>query len=222
MFNKKALLVALSLAGMACGMVNAAHAADSVDLYVKGTLSLGSCTPVFDNNGTVDFGKHPVSDLSATDANDLGTKSTNLTITCSDAARPVGFTVTDDKADSEVTAGLGAIQGAQAFGLGQTTDGVNLGSYSINVSSVSIDGTDGDVISSADGTTWSKPSDGLVANAGGTTWSAATAGADSAAASGSTFVYGIDVDAVLQDTTTLNITDDQNLDGQATFTLVYL
>lgn len=222
MFNKKNLIVALSLAGMACGMANVAHAADSVDLHVKGTLTLGSCTPVFDNNGTVDFGKHTVSDLSATGVNDLGVKSTNLTITCTDAARPVGFTVTDDKADSEVTAGLGPVSGTQAFGLGQTTAGVNLGSYSINVSSVSVDGNVGDVISSADGSTWSKPSNGLVANTGDTTWSAAAAGADTVAEPGSTFVYGINVDAVLQDTATLNITDDQNLDGQATFTLVYL
>jgi len=222
----KTIVTAFALAGCIGGTTATtaqAAATDSVDLTVTGTISLGACTPVFDNGGTVDYGTIATVGLSATDPTDLGVKSTNLTITCT-SAQKVAFSVTDNASASAVTAGLGGIAAANAFCLGKTTGGVNLGSYSITLKSVTLDATAGDVLSSVDaGTNWTAAaSGGLVDNAGTHLWSAGASGADTVAASATTFVYGIDVDAVLQDSTTLAITDEQTLAGSATFTIQYL
>jgi hypothetical protein len=215
--------VALALAGGFCTAISPlAQAADSVDLAITGTISLGACTPVFDNGGTVDYGKISSASLTSGAPTDLGPKSTSLTVTC-DAPRSVGFTITDNAAASAVTSALATVPAGKGFGLGQTAEGVNLGAYSIAMKSVTLDGTAGDVITSADNTTWTAaPSDGLAGNVAGTTWSAGAAGTDSATAPATTFVYGIDVDAVLQDAATLAITAETPLAGSATFTLVYL
>jgi len=222
----KTLCTALALIGCVGGAINntaVAAATDSVDLTVTGTISLGACTPVFDNSGTVDYGTIATVGLSSTAPTDLGVKSTNLTITCS-SPQAVAFNITDNAKASAVTAGLGGIAAANVFGLGQTTDGTNLGSYSITLKSVTLDGTAGDVLASADtGTTWAAAAaGGLVDNVGTKLWSAGAAGADTVAASATTFAYGVDVDAVLQDSTTLAIDDTQTLAGSATFTLTYL
>ncbi|MGR7464187.1 DUF1120 domain-containing protein [Klebsiella aerogenes] len=195
---------------------------ESVELKVTGVLSMGSCYPVFDNGGVVDYGKISNDALKSAVPNDLGKKSINLTVTC-DNAHMVGFTITDNAAASAMTGGLGPIAGTNTFGLGQTAGGVNLGSYSITMASVTLDGTDGDVLSSADnGATWQRAANGgLADNAGTTVWSAGAAGVAATAVAATTFVYRIDVNAVLQDSTTLAITDDTQLAGSATFTLVY-
>lgn len=220
----KTLITPLALAGFVCGMTNVASAAstESVDLTVSGTIRMGACTPEFDNNGTVDFGKISNSALETSVANDLGVRSTNLTITC-DTAHGVGFTITDNAAASALPTGVGPIAAANTFGLGQTTGGVDLGGYSITMKNVMLDGKVGDVLSSANATTWATAANGgLADNAGTTTWSAGTAGADTVTATATTFVYGINVNAVLQDSTTLAIADITPLAGSATFTLVYL
>ncbi|MBE8219292.1 DUF1120 domain-containing protein, partial [Leptospira borgpetersenii serovar Ballum] len=77
MFNKTLLIGAGLMA-----MVSAAHATDSVDLNVKGTLVNGSCTPSLENGGVVDFGHIPVGNLSKTDINQLGKRNIVLTVTC--------------------------------------------------------------------------------------------------------------------------------------------
>jgi hypothetical protein len=216
--NKK--LLAIVMGTVLCGLVNSAFAADTADLTVKGTLLVGSCTPTLDGGGVVDYGQMPISDLSAVTANDLKAKTVNLTVSC-DSAMKVGFNVTDDNA-STAAGKLGPIEAANAFGLGATADKVNIGSYSLDIASVSYDGNVGDVITSTDnGTTWAK-SAGDVPNTAGAVYSAAAAGTDDTPVAITTATYGVNVDAVVQDTKTLNITDDTDLDGQATFTLVYL
>ncbi|MHA1011158.1 DUF1120 domain-containing protein [Enterobacter roggenkampii] len=220
-FSFSKLSTALVLSGMSIFMLNSASASDSVDLKVTGTVTLGSCTPVFDNSGTIDYGT--IGSLDATNTTDLGVKSTKLTITCDDA-RTVGFTITDNASSSAIPAGIGAIAATNAFGLGTTKEGVNLGSYSIKVASVALDGVAGDVLTSGDaGTTWGlAPNSGLATNQSTTTWAAGIAGTDTVAAEASTYVYDIDVDAVLQDSTTLALSEETALAGSTTFTLVYL
>jgi hypothetical protein len=217
--------VALALAGGFCTAISPlaqAAGTGSVDLTITGTISLGACTPVFDDGGTVDYGNISSATLVTGSTTDLGIKSTNLTVTC-DAARSVGFTITDNAAASAVPTALGAVPAGNGFGLGQTAGSVNLGAYSIRMKTVTLDGTQGDVIASSDNTTWAAaPGSGLASPAVGTIWSAATLGADTATAPATTFVYGIDVNAVLQDAATLAISAETPLAGSATFTLVYL
>lgn len=216
-----ALLCSAIAGALTVPLTASAAPAQSVELKVTGMLSMGACYPSFDNGGVVNFGHIGSANLSDTDASDLGKRSINLTVAC-DNAHAAGFTITDNKSASAMTDGLGPVAGANAFGLGQTAGGVNLGAYSIAMTSVNLDGTAGDVLSSPDGATWTAAANGgLADNSGTTIWSAGTAGVDDAAAAATTFVYGIDVNAVLQDATTLAIADDTDLDGSATFTLVY-
>ncbi|MGR7464457.1 DUF1120 domain-containing protein [Klebsiella aerogenes] len=207
-----------------CSVIPSAEAAskNSTELKVFGLLSMGSCNPVFDNGGVLDFGKIRGSELDSEEPNDLGIKSINFTITCFNA-RVVGFTIMDNAAASAMTSGIGTIVGSNAFGLGKTVDGVNLGSYSIALDSVTLDGTDGTVISSSDrGATWTVATrGGIVDNTGATVWSAGVAGVDDTAAAATTFVYSIKVNPVLQGFDTLALTGDAALAGSSTFTLVY-
>lgn len=224
LMNIKTPATALALASVLGSLAGSASAAESVDLTVTGNIIVGSCTPVFDSGGVVDFGKKSSASLSADSPNDLGTKSINLTITCDAARSGVAFNVVDNRKSSAPAAGLGTISATSAFGLGQTAGAVNLGAYSITLASVTLDGTAGAVVSSADqGGNWAPATgSGLVDNTGNLNYSAAVAGATTTTGSATIFVYRVDVNAILQDTTTLAISSDTDLDGSATFTVAYL
>lgn len=202
-----------------------AFAADTVDLKVTGTLINAACTPSLTNNG-VDFGKTALSALSATDVNQLGFRDTTLTISC-DSATAVAFTSTDNRADSLQLQKVGSVDGNSiyGFGLGKTADGVKLGAYTVTVNSA-------DIV--ADGST-----DKLLLNVtpGSPAWQLASQGASLRPDAGAQFTVGgsdkvpvafksaafpLRVTASVQDTGTLAIKDDTNLDGLTTISLVYL
>ncbi|HFV9273446.1 DUF1120 domain-containing protein [Enterobacter asburiae] len=218
-----------------------AFASDTVDLKVKGVLGNTACTPTLSNDGTADFGRIKMSGLSATDTNQLGKKEITLTITC-DAVMAVGVTATDGRSSSLqsllITQGtsnnVNINSAAWEFGLGQTTGGVKLGAYTITTATtdaagVTLDGVAADAIvqkttgASTTSTDWKK-----VASIstdfkpdGGEVWSFAAAGTLVPKAF-KVAVLPLRVTAAIQNTTTLAITDDTNLDGLATFSLVYL
>lgn len=219
MMKIKTLVTALTLAGLSCAMMNTASAADSVDLKVTGTISMGSCTPTFDNSA-VDFGKISAASLQADHTTSLGTKQVSLKIHC-EAARSVGFTITDN-APGVPDYPVGGMTLDTEFGLGKTAAGEPLGGFNIKLSSVTMDGTAGDVLSSADTGKTFAAFTGAADNAGTTVWSAGAAGTDSAAAPATDFVYGMDVTAALAQSGDLTLTDGATLAGSATFTLTYL
>ncbi|WP_256125470.1 DUF1120 domain-containing protein [Cronobacter sakazakii] len=101
----------------------------------------GSCTPTLSGNGVVDFGHTPLGNLSKTDTNQLGGRSSLvLTITC-DSAMPLGWTMVDNRNDSVqvLTIKNGKWDGSDVtgaeyeFGLGKTAGGVKIGAYSVYV-----------------------------------------------------------------------------------------
>jgi len=203
------------------GMTSAAFASStpSVTLTMRGSVSMGACAPTFDNAGKVDFGKISLGPGYYTD---LGTKTLNLTVSCTTAKR-VGFYVTDNAKDSTVP-NLGTIPANNMFGLGKLGSGTPIGNYSIKFTSVTLDGTQGSVLSSDDsGQNWGLGRDGgLAQNVQTTYWGAAPAGTANAPGTASTYVYSVDVDAQVQDAATLRVTDNDYLNGTATVTLVYL
>ncbi|EPC8952868.1 DUF1120 domain-containing protein [Cronobacter sakazakii] len=232
MFNKTLLIGAGLMA-----MVSAAHATDSVDLNVKGTLVNGSCTPTLSGNGVVDFGHTPLGNLSKTDTNQLGGRSSLvLTITC-DSAMPLGWTMVDNRNDSVqvLTIKKGKWDGSDVtgaeyeFGLGKTAGGVKIGAYSVYVDKANVlaDGvnakmmyTDGDP---TDKTKWVVSGAGEVKSNSSRVYSVeAESSSDGTVLPAKVTTWPIKVAAAIQGTDTLAISDDTNLDGSATISLVYI
>lgn len=203
-----------------------AFAANTVDLKVVGVLTNSACTPSFPNGGKADFGKTSLTTLSATDVNQLGYRDIDLTLTC-DAATALAFTATDAHNDSAVIQLVGSNAGAadSDFGLGKTAGGVKLGAYTILLkTNPTVDDVVSPVLYSAAGATpsWNvtgansylHTNGNIVYTPGNATTKVPTAFKKA--------VFPLRVTASVQNTATLAITDDTNLDGLATFAIIYL
>lgn len=225
----KAIFKLCAAAALVVSTANSAFAADTTILKVQGTLIMGSCTPSLPSDGVVDFGAIPVDSLSDTAVNQLGQKDITLTLTCTSPTK-VAWSVIDDRSDSvidtqpEVDTQPGTP--LTEFGLGKTADGVKLGSYIVsarNNGQAIIDGIAGVLSFSEDnGSTWTLGSNGGVYfHPDGNRLITFSNAQDEPVA----FKVASDqltVGASVQNTTTLAITDDTPLDGQATISLKYL
>lgn len=216
----------------ACISSGSLFAADNVNLNVSGTLTNAACEPSLSNGGVVDFGHIPLGGLDKTSTNQLGHKKITLTITC-ESPMAVAFRTTDNRSDSrEVltiidSKGEGFPSSDQSnggfeFGLGKTAGGENIGSYAFSIASTpTADGVVKDLIfiKAEHDTEWVK-SDSGSAQVGTRAYSVADSGTLVPKAAKIT-VYPIKVTAAIQGTDKLNITDDTNLDGLATISLIY-
>ncbi|HAY7232994.1 DUF1120 domain-containing protein [Enterobacter sp. Acro-832] len=224
----KKIVKICATAALVLSYANSTFAANqSTDLKVQGTLTMGSCTPTLSSGGVVDYGKLSIATLDASAVNQMGEHDITLSLTCVSPTK-VGFSVVDDRTDS-VADTAPSINGfnakpSQEFGLGKTAGGVNLGSFAMLPYSDSdhtfIDDKPGSLTVSWDkGAHW-LPSTGFVNNDGSEIVSFADANGAPVALTTASDVIG--VNAAIQDTTTLAITDDTSLDGQATISVVYL
>lgn len=223
----KKTLLAIILAACA----SSAIAAPTAVLKVKGVLTNSACSPTLSNSGVVDYGTVHLSDLSDSAVNQLGQKTIDLTITC-DAATKVSWNLVDDRVDSRAgltvdngNAASGAVSAAnQTYGVGKTAGGVAIGNYSlfVNVGSVVADTSTVDTIAmDGNNNTWTKSTDGVTEGLNNRDITVATAGSlEPLAFTSATFPLVTSL--AIQDTKTLAITDDTNLDGQVTISLRYL
>lgn len=228
----KKILVATAVAAVLAS--GAANAASTALLKVTGLLSVAACTPTLSGGGTVDYGRIHLADLSSTGTNQLGTKNISLTITCP-AATKAGWTITDDHADTHPGASVITINNADAangsvsdtsmsYGVGKTTGGVKIGAYSIftDISNVTADGVKVDAISgTAVSPTWQKTTTGIIKNGNAEVMTVAATGSTAPLAF-TTSIFPLKTSLAIQSTAALAVTDDTNLDGQATITVKYL
>ncbi len=216
---------------MLCALSSGAYAGNSVDLKVTGKLMNGSCTPSLENDGVVDFGHIALGNLSKTETNQLGHKTQTLTVTCT-TEMMVGLKAIDNRTDSEIPTGMimdinpdgfDHDISTDAMGLGKTAAGVNIGAYMIAIdeNNVMSDGVKADLIRSDHGAAFTRYSYGILNWADERTLSAAAVGELTPKAAKVT-VYPLWVTAIIQGTDTLALTDNTNLDGSATISLVYL
>lgn len=157
-----------------------------------------------------------------------------LTIQCL-APSKVGWTVTDNHPDSVTSLTIvdatfkhqdNRIPNYQ-LGLGKTAGGINIGSFglSTDLSNTTADGIQTKMVASSSNIpdTWAISGNEFVALTNTfpfiTTYSV---GDENGPVSFTTATFPIRVAAAIQGTDTLAITDNTTLDGQATFTLVYL
>lgn len=234
----KKLLVATTVA---MALSATAHAADSTaQLKVQGVLTNDACTPSLSGGVSIDFGTYFVDSLSSTDINQLGHKDTTLSITCSSPTK-VSWTIEDnvgDAADIDIlNSGFsgGNVYGGGGstnahFGVGKTAGGVSIGSYavSINKNASTADGTAQTVISSINTNTdavtgWTKFFSGRTYDYTETDYQYALSLVNPTQPIAVTnAVFPLRIALAVEKTSTLAITDDTPIAGQATITLHYL
>lgn len=228
----KKLLIATSVV---IGLSTSAQAVESTAvLKLTGVLTNGACIPELSDGGVVDFGTKAVSDLLPTQTNQLGYKDITITIQCLAPAK-VGWIATDNHPDSVASLTIdNATFRSQSnripnyqLGLGTTAGGIKIGAYglSMDLNNATADGiqTKMVVASSSNPDSWAIAGNEFVALTNTfpniTTYSV---GDENGPVAFTTATFPIRVAAAIQGTDTLAITDNTTLDGQATFTLVYL
>lgn len=228
-FNKFLIASTLSLC------VSSAFASTAV-LQVKGKLMTSSCTPTLSNGGLANYGNIKVGDLDTVNPNQLGSKDLSLTVNCSAPTR-VAITVTDDRNSSvntnvtlvtPVTGEASVNDEFTLYGLGKTKGGKNIGVWApfIDRSTALADGAAANLIfdEASTGSTWvpyqveiSDNYQVLFTNA------MVTVGdSNNIPLAYTSATFQMKTSAVIDDTTTLALTDETELDGQATISLVYL
>lgn len=204
-----------------------AFAEPTAVLKVQGTLTNSACSPSIGNGGVIDYGYIRLGELSATAENKLGQKQIPVTITCT-APTKVDFTILDNRGDSNaqlpVDIGGNLNQSAKyyTYGVGNTTEGVKIGNYGMWMTDVTADGNTVDPIANNHdwvATQWRKT--GIPRSDAFSTIAFAQSGTTTPMAI-TTANFNFVTNLTIRDTSTLAITDDTPLDGQATMTLVYL
>lgn len=231
---KKALL-ATAIAALTMSNAWAADGS-TTELRVTGKLLVGGCTATVNGGNALDFGSHLISDLSSTAVNDIATKDTDLVIECPSATK-VGWTLTDNKADSNADIWItGIIKGkGVSFGVGKTAGNVNIGAYAVSIDSAKAanaqavngeDTFDVDYIIGAAASmgSWAKATTATSFRNQEGTQDIITVGAkgtlEPAAYSNAT--YPLKVSLAVDNTTKLAISDDTDISGSATITLRYI
>jgi len=204
-----------------------AFAGETAELKVKGLLTNSACSVEMDKGGVINYGTIHLGSLSADKNNVIGKNQLPVSITCT-AATKVGFTITDNHADSnarlpvDVNTTTNVTDAYYTYGVGKTAGGVNIGNYSMWMADVTANGNTVDpIVQNKDwsASTWIKSS--TPRSDTFTTTSFATTGTiEPIAITAATFNFVTNL--VIQGTNTLAITDDTPFEGQATMTLVYL
>jgi hypothetical protein len=208
-------------------------------LQVQGKLTNASCTPELSNGGVVDYGYIHLSSLSATEANQLGHKNITLTVTCT-APTKVGFSTEDDQQSTSIdisvenatfsdetyaAKGGGFDYRSYKFGVGLTDGDVKIGAYTtfIDLDALVADGKTVDAIYRQKGSDkWTSASvRNTFQNESYRTFTVASTGTLEPMAF-TQAEFPLTTSLAIQGTSTLNITDDTPINGQATITLQYL
>ena len=180
------------------------------------------------DGGVIDYGYIRLGNFS--DNNELGQKSLPVTINC-DVATKLGFRMQDNHADSNSNIAVPIKGGTVStgsyryynYGIGKTTDGVNIGNYGLWISNSVADGNNVDNILRNDNWSSNHPwSKSAIPRSDSFSLSTVAATGTLEPIAFTTYTFDININAMIKDTTTLAITDDTPIDGQATMTLVYL
>lgn len=204
---------------------HAVFAAESTDLSVKGTITVGGCTPQFSSStgDTVYLGNWNGKELPTTPDNDVIIKTADLTIHC-DSPTKVAFSTVDNRADSLMDVSNFHTGHNNAFyGLGKTADGVNIGAFSLRQSSKPVaDGDYAKMVHTRTGNAWTDSETIEPNRIGNVRYSLAK---DFESLSPAAITDGhlyLVMDFVFQSPDILNITDETPIDGSITVNLSYL
>lgn len=208
-------------------------AVDSVDLKVSGTIMPTACTPTLSRNGSVDFGQ--IKSLSSTNYTLLPEITTAITINC-DAPAKVAIKPTNGRpgtlVGTEGVTGYGETPseiklfgvGAFAGGLGTASEKL-IGGYSMRIQQASllVDGAPASVITSRDkGTTWMADSLGLMLYHSADLYTSWASVGNQLPVAFRTMSATLGVEAYVNKSSELDMTQPISLDGLSTLEMVYL
>lgn len=203
---------------------------------VDGKLVMSACTPSLvgaSGGGVIDYGPYTLADLSSTAVNQLGKKNIDLNITCPVATK-VSWEPADNKSSTKPNIPVEdgnylddtMSAGGNLFGVGNTSGGVKIGNYSlyIDVDNVTANGSSAAALTRDESVgTWARSLDGATTSLSRQDREFTVGKIGNSVPIGiTTATFPLVTVLAIQDTTTLNITDDTDLDGQATITLRYL
>ncbi|AUJ83029.1 MULTISPECIES: DUF1120 domain-containing protein [Enterobacter] len=235
---KKLLLAALIAATSTAALADA-----SVVMKVKGKMNHASCTPELSNGGSIDFGTIALDQLSPNVVNQMGQKDMSLTINCPAATR-VAWSIADNKEDSNAANDLTSSQfyirdGADngndvwgagtTYGVGFTSVGEKIGAYAIatRVNDITANGVPAQAIYAPAFTNskgeymWRNLTTGLIANGNAEIMTATSPGKTTPLAI-TNVVFPFKVSLAVVNTDRLTTTEETQLSGETTITLVYL
>ncbi|WP_236346568.1 DUF1120 domain-containing protein [Enterobacter cancerogenus] len=235
---KKLLLAALIAATSTAALADA-----SVVMKVKGKMNHASCTPELSNGGSIDFGTIALDQLSPNVVNQMGQKDMSLTINCPAATR-VAWSIADNKEDSNAANDLTSSQfyirdGADngndvwgagtTYGVGFTSVGEKIGAYAIatRVNDITANGVPAQAIYAPAFTNskgeymWRNLTAGLIANGNAEIMTATSPGKTTPLAI-TNVVFPFKVSLAVVNTDRLTPTEETQLSGETTITLVYL
>jgi type 1 fimbria pilin len=216
-----------AFAAIAAALVSgAAFAAPTAELKVTGVIKPPACTPNFASGGVVDYGVIPTNSLKATEPTALAEKSVSFTVSC-DSAVKVAYRAIDNRQASAVKGLVAAaalykgIGDTGAFGLG-TAAGKNIGAYTLRIDPASVvaDSSTPDSIYDQYGT-WAKSTNGMFGTNGLFTKAFAAPGTTTPAAY-KTVSATLTIQAIIDKTSNLPLSQDIQLDGSATLEVQYL
>ncbi|WP_336284387.1 DUF1120 domain-containing protein [Citrobacter arsenatis] len=221
----------LKLCAVASVLVLSAYAsaADTVDLAVTGTITMGSCTPTL-SAASLDFGN--ISTAALANTHQTAAKQSTLTITCA-SAMAVGFKFADDRVDSvdanndgtvdvnNTTYGIGFTDVNKTTPLGNAVIGVGKNVVSNVDLSPQIDGANATILKTTtinDASSWVTAD--TKADSTFTYSVAAQAGTQPQAFLNASIPLSVALN--LNSADKLNLTADAPVDGQVTISVVYL
>ncbi|HDS6850530.1 TPA: DUF1120 domain-containing protein [Enterobacter cancerogenus] len=233
----------LLLATLIAATSTAALADASVVMKVKGKMNHASCTPELSNGGSIDFGTIALDQLSPNVVNQMGQKDMSLTINCPAATR-VAWSIADNKEDSNAANDLTSSQfyirdGADngndvwgagtTYGVGFTSVGEKIGAYAIatRVNDITANGVPAQAIYAPAFTNskgeymWRNLTTGLIANGNAEIMTATSPGKTTPLAI-TNVVFPFKVSLAVVNTDRLTTTEETQLSGETTITLVYL
>ncbi|WP_137849634.1 DUF1120 domain-containing protein [Enterobacter sp. 2VL] len=233
----------LLLATLIAATSTAALADASIVMKVKGKMNHASCTPELSNGGSIDFGTIALDQLSPNVVNQMGQKDMSLTINCPAATR-VAWSIADNKEDSNAANDLTSSQfyirdGADngndvwgagtTYGVGFTSVGEKIGAYAIatRVNDITANGVPAQAIYAPAFTNskgeymWRNLTTGLIANGNAEIMTATSPGKTTPLAI-THVVFPFKVSLAVVNTDRLTTTEETQLSGETTITLVYL
>ncbi|WP_248804078.1 DUF1120 domain-containing protein [Pseudomonas sp. MWU13-2100] len=197
------------------------HAAD---LLVKGTIVPASCTLSLHNGGVIDYGKIRAAELGVNAYTTLQPRGVPFSVNCDGGTR-VGLKTLDNRSASKVPGILQSAIGPDYndvynYGLGTTAQGKRIGGYALRVKDSAADfPLVNTIVSTNNGLSWSRGNGALGQYQNILSWSGFFANHPAAVqrVSGT-----LEVQAVINKTSELDVTEEIYLDGLATLELRYL
>ena len=207
-------------AALSMGAVTCALAASSVDLNVSGTITPVACTPTLSNNGLVDYGKISRQDLNVDKRTQLRDESLVLNINCNTANR-FALIMHDNREGSAI------VNSEIYYGLKYDRSGNRIGLYSLNFDPAH---TVADALpqvyrtdSTTAGRAWSlSRSNSIPIAAKSYLGFTDVAGSTAGPVAIRNLSSRVTLVTIIAPTSTLDLSDDTELDGSATLEVVYL